>query len=154
MDKKSKKRVLAIASAGGHLTQLLRLRPAFLNAEVAYVTTMKGAIDKSNGEKVYLVNDVSRDSKIGLILLLIRLVFVFIRFRPNVLITTGAAPGVVALVFARKIGIKTLWVDSIANIDDLSLSGQIALKHSDFCLTQWSHLVEKYKNLEYHGGVL
>src|SRR5688572_14021606 len=38
-----RKKILAVASSGGHWTQLLRLRPAFDGCEVVFVTTQSGS---------------------------------------------------------------------------------------------------------------
>jgi hypothetical protein len=39
-------------------------------------------------------------------------------------------------------GARTIWLDSIANVDELSLSGQMAGRFADLWLTQWPHLTE------------
>lgn len=63
-----------------------------------------------------------------------------IRLRPDVVISTGAAPGLFCILFGRLVGAKTLWIDSVANADQLSLSGRMASKIAHECLTQWEHL--------------
>jgi hypothetical protein len=46
-----------------------------------------------------------------------------------------------------------MWLDSIANAEELSLSGRKVGKHADRWLTQWPHLVEE-DGPEFHGSVL
>ncbi len=65
-----------------------------------------------------------------------------VRVRPRVIVSTGAAPGFFALRIGSLIGAKTLWVDSFANAEELSLSGRKASKFADLALTQWKHLGE------------
>lgn len=36
---------------------------------------------------------------------------IFRKMRPDVILTTGAAPGLVALAVGKMMGIKTIWVD-------------------------------------------
>jgi len=55
-------------------------------------------------------------------------------------ISTGAAPGLMALMAAKILGIKTIWIDTIASAEKLSLSGRIALKFVDRLYTQWPDL--------------
>ena len=56
-------------------------------------------------------------------------------------VTTGAAPGLVALALAKLFaGSRTVWIDSIANTERLSLSGRLARPVADAWLTQWPHL--------------
>ena len=45
------------------------------------------------------------------------------RLRPDVVITTGAAPGYFAVRIGKLLGARVVWVDSIANAEELSLSG-------------------------------
>jgi hypothetical protein len=65
-----------------------------------------------------------------------------LKVRPDVIITTGASVGLFALFLGGKLGAKTIWVDSIANCDTLSLSGIKAKKYADLYLTQWEHLAD------------
>jgi hypothetical protein len=38
------------------------------------------------------------------------------------------------------IGIKKIWLDNIANVDEFPMLGQEARKCNDLWLTQWKHL--------------
>ena len=62
------------------------------------------------------------------------------RVRPDVILTTGAAPGYFAIRIGKLIGARTMWLDSVANVEQLSLSGERVGKHADLWLTQWPHL--------------
>ena len=44
--------------------------------------------------------------------------------RPDVIITTGAAPGAMALVFGKLVGARTIWIDGLASADKLLASGR------------------------------
>ena len=54
----------------------------------------------------------------------------------------GAAPGFFAISLARLVGARSVWVDSIANAEELSLSGQKATRVATLTLTQWPSLGE------------
>lgn len=138
---KKSPRVLAIASAGGHWIQLRRLRPAFEGADVLWVTTKSGYRKEMRaGERFASVPDANRWNKLRLAWSALRILLVVVRHRPAAVVTTGAAPGYFALRFGKLMGARTLWIDSIANADELSLSGQLAAKHADRVLTQWAHV--------------
>jgi UDP-N-acetylglucosamine:LPS N-acetylglucosamine transferase len=148
----AKIKVLAIASRGGHWIQLLRLRAAFAGLNVTYVTTdpeYKSMVDNANFR---VVCEATRDQKARMVWLILQIFWILVRERPTVIVTTGAAPGYFAVRLGKWFGIKTLWVDSIANAVELSLSGQLASKHADKVLTQWSHLA--IGAVEYHGAVI
>ena len=133
-------RILAVASAGGHWTQLMRLRPALKESDLAFVSTrpMRDGIGQS---RFYCVPDANKSNKLKVIVLALRMLQVVLFERPDLVITTGAAPGYIALRFARVFGARTIWIDSMANVNQLSLSGRMALKYADVCLTQWPQLV-------------
>ena len=70
------------------------------------------------------------------------MLWLVIRERPDVVVTTGAAPGYFALRFGKWIGAKTIWIDSIANLERMSLSGERVRRYADLWLTQWAHLAK------------
>lgn len=133
------KRILAVASGGGHFVQLLRLSPAFECFDVHYVTTNSGYIDQVDGS-IFFVKDANADQKIRFVWMALQMARVFLSLRPDVVVSTGAAPGLVAIFLGRMFGARTLWLDSIANSEDLSKSGKLAKKFADVWLTQWDSL--------------
>ena len=141
--------VMAISSAGGHWVQLMRLRPAWRGLDVTYVTTDPGlrqvVLDEAEdtGDMVSgfkVIVEANRWQKFRLLKQLLQLLFVFVRVRPDVVITTGAAPGYFALRLGKLFGARTVWIDSMANAEELSLSGQRVKAYADLWLTQWEHL--------------
>ena len=76
-----------------------------------------------------------------------------VRSRADVIVSTGASPGFFAMLFGRLLGRKTIWVDSIANVDELSLSGKQAGRFADLWLTQWEHLARP-DGPKYFGAVV
>jgi UDP-N-acetylglucosamine:LPS N-acetylglucosamine transferase len=137
-----KTKVLGISSGGGHWVQLLRLRPAFAACDLTLVTVRPGyRSDIGNaGIKFRVIPDANRNNKLGLIRTALSVFWVLLRERPDVVISTGAAPGYFAIRFGKLLRAKTIWLDSVANVEELSLSGQQAGKYADLWLTQWPHL--------------
>jgi UDP-N-acetylglucosamine:LPS N-acetylglucosamine transferase len=146
------RRILAVASSGGHWVQLRRLRPAFADHDVAYLTTHAGHRDEVGSARFYVVRDANRWSKLSLIGSALRIAGVLLRERPDIVVSTGAAPGYIAVRLAKLMGARTAWIDSVANVEELSLSGQMASRQTDLCLTQWSHLAGG--PVSYEGAVL
>jgi UDP-N-acetylglucosamine:LPS N-acetylglucosamine transferase len=77
-----------------------------------------------------------------------------LREKPNVVISTGASAGCIMCFFGKLLGAKVIWMDSITNVDRISLSGRIVRHIADLFLVQWPELTAKYKNIEYLGAVL
>ena len=147
-------RVLAIASGGGHWVQLLRLRPAFAGCQILYATVSDGYRAQVGGAPFYVVPDCNRWGKLSVLWCACCTGLLLLRLRPDVIVTTGAAPGYVAVHLGRWLGARTVWLDSIANADELSLSGQMAGGKADLWLTQWPHLQGEKEGPRYCGNVL
>lgn len=132
--------MLAIASGGGHWVQLLRLRPAWEGCRVTYVSVRPGYADDVPGERFRTINDATRWDKLGLVQMAIRLAWIMLRVRPHAVVSTGAAPGYFAIRLGRLLGARTIWIDSIANVEEMSMTGQLVRRHATLWLTQWPHL--------------
>lgn len=133
-------RVLAVSSGGGHWVQLLRVRPAFDGCRVTWVTVNRAYAADVPGQTFHVVHDATRWNRLGLLRLALRIAWIVLRERPHVVVTTGAAPGYFALRLAKFFGARTIWIDSIANVEQLSLSGRRVGPYADLWLTQWPHL--------------
>lgn len=132
-------RLLAVASGGGHWVQLRRLRPAFEGARVVWMTT-NADYARELSDPLVVVRDANRWDKWGLAIMFLQVGWRMLRIRPDVVVTTGAAPGLAALIFGRWLGARTVWIDSIANSEVLSESGVRAKAWADVWLTQWEPL--------------
>lgn len=154
MGRSSQTRILAVASGGGHWVQLARLSEAFTGCDTLYVTTVAGETAPSGDRPVAKISDGSRDAPWLLMIACIQLALVMLRFRPQAVITTGAAPGYIALRLAKLRGCRTVWLDSIANADEISMSGRLARPYADLWLTQWEDLSEQLPGLDCWGQVL
>jgi UDP-N-acetylglucosamine:LPS N-acetylglucosamine transferase len=150
-------RVLAVASGGGHWIQLRRLRPAWAGMQVTYLTTVAGygaevAADPERPGFI-VVPDANRWQKVRLVRQLLAIAWAVVKLRPHAVVTTGAAPGYFALRLGKLMGARTVWVDSMANAEELSLSGRQAGPHAHLFLTQWPQLA-KPEGPHYAGAVL
>lgn len=134
------KRVLAISSGGGHWVQLLRLRPAFGGCVVTFACVRPAYAGDVAGQQYVSFTDATRWDRWRLLKMFVEVAILVIGSRPDVIITTGAAPGYVAIRVGRLLGAKTIWLDSIANVESLSLSGAKVGAYADLWLTQWQHL--------------
>ena len=149
-----KKRVLAVASGGGHWVQLRRLEAAFAGHDMAYATVHAGSrSDVPADAHFYKIRDATRWDRLGLVVMAWQLLVIVLRERPDVVISTGAAPGYIALRLGKLLGARTAWIDSVANVEEVSLSGRMVGRHADLWLTQWRHL-SKDDGPQYRGEVL
>lgn len=147
-------KILLISSCGGHWVQMCRLLPAMESCELVFASTDPDYSQSVSGFKFYAIPDASMWNKPRLILQALKVLFLLIKIRPDVVVSTGASVGFFALFFGKKMGIKTIWIDSIANCDELSLSGKKVKPYADLFLTQWEHLARGSDGIRFAGAVI
>lgn len=146
-------RILAISSGGGHWVQLLRLRPALEGHDVTYVTVDRAYQSDVGTARFRTISDATRWSKLAMLRTALQILWMMLRLRPQIVISTGAAPGYFAVRIGKLLGARTIWLDSIANVDEVSMAGQWAGPYADLYLTQWEHLAQ-LGGPQFRGAVL
>lgn len=148
------------ASAGGHANELaLLLKAAKGNWPVepaAYVTTLEITAQgfAVHGKPVHVIGESDRGKPLQATAVLWRAARLAWRVRPDAVVTTGSMPLAVFCIWAKLFGAKIVWIDSIAQIEAMSMSGQLMRHVADLCLVQWPDLVARYPGVEYAGEVL
>jgi UDP-N-acetylglucosamine:LPS N-acetylglucosamine transferase len=102
--------------------------------------------------RVHVYPDANKDTPLRLMLCILRMAWIVLRVRPDVVISTGAAGGFLAIRIARLMGARTMFIDSIANARELSISARLALGVADRVLSQWPRVAE-LTGAEYRGAV-
>lgn len=138
----NKYKILAVASGGGHWIQLLRTRKAFKEADVVFVSTFSNYKFKETEYRYRSIPDANRWNKLKLIKMALIMKTIIDEEKPDFIISTGAAPGLAAIFWGKLKGVKTIWIDSIANVERLSLSGRLIKPLADLHITQWPHLAK------------
>ncbi len=150
-------KIMAVASCGGHRMQLERIcRELKHRYDIIYVGSDVSASTSLSlplaMPKEYIVEDFSRQNFWKMIPVAMSIARIIRKERPEAVITTGAAPGLIAVVVGRLMGLKTIWIDSIANAAELSGSGRMARYIAGHVFTQWHHLAGD--KVEYKGNVM
>lgn len=150
--------VCAGASGGGHMNQLLRLldyaarwpaKPAF------YLTTVHELADRlADRGRVYVIGEANRSRPFRALRVLLRCARIAVSERPDIVITTGSMPIAMFCLCCKLLRARIVWIDSVANIDRLSLSGRFVLLFADLFLTQWPALASAHSKIEYEGPIL
>ncbi len=146
-------RALAISSGGGHWVQLLRVLPALADCDLALASVREAYRHDAGPRRFYVVRDATRWNPFGVAALVFDVLRVMLRERPQLVISTGAAPGCLAIALGRLLGARTIWLDSMANVERLSLSGRLVRPFCGLWLTQWPQLA-KPRGPEFAGRVL
>jgi UDP-N-acetylglucosamine:LPS N-acetylglucosamine transferase len=147
--------ICLVASAGGHLIQLLKLSECWQDHEAFYISTTEVMRQKlSQYGKVYIVGECNHKHLIRVIRVLLKCIRIVFKEKISVVISTGAAAGCLICFLVKIKGAKVIWIDSITNIEKLSLSGRMVRYIADLFLVQWPELAKKYKNVEYCGAII
>ena len=148
-------KICAVASAGGHMSQLLKLTNSWQGYETCCVTTTGVVQEKlQKYGKVYVVGECNRKCILKVVVVLMRCINIISHERPDVVISTGSAVGCIMCFLSKLLGVKIVWIDSIANVERISLSGRMVRHIADLFLVQWPELVEQYSDVEYVGAVI
>jgi UDP-N-acetylglucosamine:LPS N-acetylglucosamine transferase len=129
------------------------LRPSWDGHDLHYATTLPGLPEQAGLSSFHIVPDCNRNSRLDIIRSFAGLALLLLRLRPDLVITTGALPGFIALVIGKRLGARTIWVDSVANAEEMSLAGLKAKKHADLWLSQWPDVAAR-SGAMYAGSVL
>lgn len=146
-------RVLAVASGGGHWEQLMLLRPTLARYDVRFATTEPAVAVQHGIANAERLPDCNQNKPLHSALCALAAMRIVLKHRPQVILSTGAAPGFFCILAGRLIGARTLWIDSVANGEELSMCGKLSKRFAHECWTQWEHLAGTDRP-RYHGAVL
>jgi UDP-N-acetylglucosamine:LPS N-acetylglucosamine transferase len=145
-------KVLAVASGGGHVVELLRIEPAFEGHELMYMSTLESYTSTFKGHQYFTVPDFSQWNVYRIPLAAWKMYKLFTKIKPDFVVTTGAAPGVLALFIGKLMGAKTIWLESLCHAEKVSISGKICRLFADRVYTQWEHLATP--KIVYAGNIM
>lgn len=121
------KRVLFVASTGGHLTQSFLLAKLLgVSADSAWVTfeNEQSVSLLAQREVTYVPYVAPRDVR-GAVNATRAISALLVRQKYDAVLSTGAAVGVSAMLAARRRGVPAWYVESVARLDGPSLTGKI-----------------------------
>ncbi|MGO0577073.1 UDP-N-acetylglucosamine--LPS N-acetylglucosamine transferase [Ornithinimicrobium panacihumi] len=148
-------RVLLVCSSGGHLAQMWALRPWWEQHERRWVTLpTEDARARLVGEDVVEAHYPTVRNVPNLLRNTLLARRVLRDFRPDVILSTGAAAVVPFFVQARSVGAWTVHLEPVDRISDLSLSGRLLYPFADRFFVQWPELAEQVPGSECVGVVL
>ena len=153
---KTKKKVCFISSSGGHLEQIKQLKDVAIKYEHYYV------LPKNNStiafkERKYLVGDFYRKNRIQFIFRFIftaiQQLIIFMKERPDVVVTTGAGVVIPTCLYAHFFRKKLIYIESFARIKTLNKTAIFLSKYSDLFIVQWEELIDLVPNAIYGGWI-
>lgn len=151
-----KKKICFICSSGGHFSEMTRLKNVASKFDNFLVTEKTENFNSDFSNKFYFVREINRREKFFILHifgLFIKEFFIFIREKPDVIISTGALCSVPMIKIGKIFKRKIIYIESYARVNDLSLTGKQVYKNADLFLVQWPELVYKYPKAIYLGSL-
>ncbi|NLK41803.1 MAG: hypothetical protein GX298_07090 [Planctomycetes bacterium] len=151
----TKIKICAVASAGGHMSELLKLEEVCKSHNLFFVSTTD-VIQKKLQKiaRTYIVGECNREHPLLTLKVMVKGLWIIKKEKPDVILSTGAAVGFIMCFWGKLRGAKVIWVDSIANAEKLSLSGRMIRPFADLILSQWPDVAAHYANVEYAGELI
>lgn len=148
-------KALLVASSGGHLAQLLALQPWWSSRRRIWVTfaTPDAESQLLQEEVVWAHFPTTRNLR-NLIRNLWLAFRVVPRFRPDVVVSTGAGVALPFFIAARLRGIPTVYVEVYDRIDTRTLTGRLCRPFTTLFCVQWEEQLDLYPGAELIGELL
>lgn len=149
-------KVCFTASSGGHFEQLMMLFP--LMAEFnGFVITEKTSYSSAKEDlKTFYVPQVNRKEllfSVKILIVFLKTIRIFMKEKPDVIISTGALATVPALVLGKAFRKKVIFIESFSKVHSPTITGKIVYKFADVFIVQWEEMKIFYPKAIYAGGI-
>ena len=158
IDKDTK--ILFISSTGGHFIELMKLKPLMEKCNYHIVTEKTKTNEKLKdkyGKKInFLLYATRQEMKIYPFVLIANCfisLWVFIKNRPQVIITTGTHTAGPMCCIAKLLGSKVIYIETFANRNTKTSTGKLLYNVADTFVVQWEEMLELYPKAEYWGWI-
>lgn len=155
-----KKKVLFISSTGGHLDELMQLKPMFEKYDYYIVTektksnlNLKNKFPKKISFLVYGTKDYILTYPFKLLFNCFKSLFIYLKVRPKYIVTTGAHTAGPMCCLGKIFGSKIIYIETFANSKTKSATGSIVYKFADLFIVQWKDMLELYPKGVYGGWI-
>lgn len=143
---------------GGHINELQQLD--FYKYDYSVVTektkTTKNLKEKYKERMHFLLYGTRKRPLLYFFILLINFfisLFLFIKIRPDVVVTTGTHTAVIMCYIAKIFRKKVIWIETFANRSSKTLAGRLVYPIADTFVVQWEEMKKIYSKAVYWGSI-
>lgn len=154
------KKVLFIASTGGHLNELMQLKDMFNYYDYHIVTEKTNSnkyLKKEYGKKInYLIYGTKHHMLTYPFKLLINCfisLFIYLRFKPDYIITTGTHTAGPMCLIGKIFGSRVIYIETFANMVTKTATGKLIYPIADKFIVQWKSMKKLYPESEFGGWI-
>lgn len=153
------KKVIFVSSSGGHLSEILKLESLFNEYEYLLVTEKTDVTEKMQDKYNMKFFKYGPNKNIikyfwAIIYNIFVCLKIIIAFKPNTIVSTGAQVGGIMCFLGKLFGKKIIYIESLAKVDSLSVTGKNVYSFADKFYVQWESLAKKYDKAEYIGRLM
>lgn len=150
------KKLCFTASSGGHFEQIAMLKPLMEKYESCVVTEKTQYKAAIKGQKMYYMHQVNRKEKLfplWMIANAFQSVGIFIKEKPDVVISTGVLATIPLCLLAKLFRKKLIYIESFAKVSSPTKTGKVIYKYADQFYVQWEPMLKVYPDAIYLGGI-
>lgn len=148
-------KVCFAASSGGHLEQLLALRPIFSKFD-SFIVTERTSYKTDVGLRLYELRQVNRREALFVPRMIVNTIVslrVFIRERPDAVVCTGVLACVPLCIISKVFGKKLVYIESYAKVNSATQTGRLLYRFADRFYVQWESMLDIYPDAIFVGGI-
>lgn len=143
--------VLFISSTGGHFSELMQLQSLFDECNYHIVTEKTKSNEKLKHKYKSNIDFLiygTKKTPISYTFILIAncfiSLFIYLKKRPHIVITTGTHTAGPMCCIAKILGSKVIYIETFANKDTKTQTGNLLYHIADTFIVQWEEMIELY----------
>jgi UDP-N-acetylglucosamine:LPS N-acetylglucosamine transferase len=153
MAKGRAKKLLIVASPGGHLLQMLALEPAWCDMDRTWVTLRSTDVEYLLQDEDVIYGHGPTPRNVGNFFRNLRLARRILREQdPGVVVSTGAGLALPFFLLGRLERRRLVYVESITRVEKLALTGRLVYPLASSFFVQWDSLSSR-RRARFHGSV-
>jgi len=134
------------------MVQAKQLAPVYEKYEHFYFTFKGGVAEEmKKTSRIRAIPNIVRHNPISWIVGAVLSAYAVLVERPDVVISTGAGIVVFFCVFAKLLGAKLIFIESMARVERPTLTARLLYPFSDLFIVQWPDLLKYFPRAKYMG---
>ena len=154
------KKVLFISSTGGHLSEMMQLKPMFKKYNyhiiTEYTDSTKNLSKTYEGKVDYLVYG-TKDHLFSYIFKfsfnVLKSFYLYFKIRPKYIVSTGTHTAVPICYIGKLFDSKIIFIETFANSKTKTLSGKLVYPIADLFIVQWESMLKLYPKAVLGGWI-
>ena len=154
------KKVLFISSTGGHLNELMQLKQLFSRFPYYLVTEKTKSneylAEEYKGKISYLAYGTKKNPFTYFFIYIFNIIkslIIFLKQKPDVIVTTGTHTAVPMCYIAKLFKKKVIYIETFANRNTKTVAGRIVYPIADVFVVQWEEMLKIYPKAVYWGWI-